>query len=256
MKLLTIAQEIRDIIYEFVLVDSKGPVRPIKGHEITFYLSHMHHCTINEHPSTKANGEMVEKHKEIVCKDPFTGEETVVPVPPSVLSLFLVCHQTHNEAKEIFYKKNTFAFDTRVTMAQVNNFVLGIGDRKNFLKSMAFHFTSLDATQTFKTLAKLPALTNLRIIMDGYGMIKRYHGRKSPNFRGMGVKSMLALRGLEKLELAGTDWDEDGNEVDINSVEGIGPLMMAKMLKPKQPKTLKLPKKKRVRKSKGHSKAV
>ena len=235
--------ELRNRVYFFALV-KPHPIKPILGDRISTIVNHESNCSLGRHsgpqlkiPLINGSQHRIVSGTTMDCKHPFEGTREI-RLPSSVLALLLVSRTILKEAVHFFYQYNHFTF-SRVD--DLNLFLDGIGRRRHHLKELSFKFTSTDATATFNKLQKCEQLTHLHIQLVWNAEHVRLDNKKGRNLQSaIGMAALRKLRGLQVVELVGTDvvYDMHGHrtELDILDSDAVGPHLMFELTMPRVPK--------------------
>ncbi|KZF19253.1 hypothetical protein L228DRAFT_271498 [Xylona heveae TC161] len=221
---LKLPAELRNEIYHYHLLASEK-IKPTLPDDTSFVRTHLARCPLNSH--------MV--RGRIKCTDCFSGNEEIIRIPPSSLSLLLVNKQIYNEALSIFYHENHFVF---ANTGELGNFLKAIGPkRRKFISKLTFGF-GWGAHQAFKLLAESLFLKELHINMDlNQRHLGVHHKYFVPSMMRLatGMPALSKLRGLEIVELTGQDKTARGI-VDVNDEGAVGPWLKEQLLQPREEK--------------------
>ncbi|KAL8903076.1 MAG: hypothetical protein Q9207_004171, partial [Kuettlingeria erythrocarpa] len=220
--------EVRLMIYTYVL-GFKHPVSMRTARYLTFSLRHLRECPARKHQKCKLT---------LTCTNRFDANDVDTIEPPrSVLELLLVSKQIKQEALPTFFE-NSFVFD-----GSMGRFPVPIIDsvaRFEMVQDVTFLWSSDNILNLVRALYRLPLLRILALIIEfhPHWQQPRSLANKSPS-KTRGFEELSHLRGLEKVELAGSDligcagggWEK----VDINHPAAIGPHLRLMLMRPKPP---------------------
>ncbi len=118
----------------------------------------------------------------------------------TVLSIFQVSRQLHEEATWIFYYYNCLQL---YSVTCLGRFLQSIGPkRRSYIRSLSFNFHGFGTPAAFSLLATCERLTQLHINIS-HLTILHSRNRPSPLLNAWGMKHLLKLRGLRSLEFSG-----------------------------------------------------
>ena len=214
---LEIPPEIRQRVYihHLFFAERVKLVSPLQNES---FAHHIKECRTTDHEvlyHPEEGGQI------LICNQPWGKKET--RPPSSVLDLLLTSRLIYNEAVDLFYDINRFAFNDAHDIA---SFAKQVGKRFLQMRDISFPFNRSPAA--FNQLRRCENLTTISIHFPAFEWGTAWSNKEASLLRGIsGMDELMKLRNFKDVRISGYDviFDSTSNEwmlVDVSHPRSIG----------------------------------